>query len=67
MKKIPNRLWDAIAAIAGMKHPSVAQILRKRGFGYEADRMDELTTAFEQAIQNEKEKKDVRQHARRAR
>ena len=54
MKKIPNRLWGAIVAVADMKHLAVAQILRKRGFGYEADRMDELTTAFEQAIQNEK-------------
>jgi hypothetical protein len=67
MKKIPNRLCDAITAIAGMKHPSVAQILRKRGFGYEADRMDELTTAFEQAIQNDKEKKDARERSHRAR
>ena len=44
-----------------MEHPSVADILHHRGYRYEADRMDELTTAFEQAIQNEKEKKDARQ------
>ena len=24
MKKIPNRLWDAVAAVLKMKHPSVA-------------------------------------------
>jgi len=67
MKKILNRLWDAIAAIAGMQHPSVARILRKRGFGYKADRMDELTTAFGQAQQKEKEIRDGKRNARRAR
>jgi hypothetical protein len=55
MRKIPNRLWDAVAEIAGMQHPSLAQILRRRGFGYEADRMDEFTAAFEQAKEQEKE------------
>jgi hypothetical protein len=49
MRKIPNRLWDAVNAVADMKHPSVAQILRRRGFGFEADRVNELTAAFEQA------------------
>jgi hypothetical protein len=47
-----------------MKHPSAAEILRRRGFGYEADRMDELTTAFEQATEQEKEKKDGKRNAR---
>jgi hypothetical protein len=50
-----------------MQHPSVANILRNRGFGYEADRMDELTAAFEQANQKEKEKRDDRQRPYRAR
>ena len=67
MKKIPNRLWDAVTAVAGMKHPSVAHILRRRGFGYEADRVDELTTACEQAQQKEKETKDGKRNARSAR
>jgi hypothetical protein len=66
-RKIPNQLWDAIATIAGMKHPSVANLLRKRGFGYEADRMEQLTTAFEEATQKEQEKKHVRERPHCAR
>jgi hypothetical protein len=67
MKKIPNRLWDALSAVAEMKHPSVAQLLRKRGFGFEADRVDELTAAFDQAKSQEQEKKDGNRNARRTR
>jgi len=67
MKKIPNRLWDAVAAIADMKHPSLARILGNRGFGYEADRMDELTNAFDQAQRKEKENKDGKRNAHRTR
>lgn len=50
-----------------MKHPSVAEILRKRGFGYEADRMDELTNAFDQAQEKDKEKQDGKRNAHRTR
>jgi hypothetical protein len=67
MRKIPNRLWDAIAEIAGMQHPSLAQLLRRRGFRYEADRIDEFTAAFEQASEKEKETKDVRKRTHRTR
>ena len=67
MRKVPNRLWDAVSAIADMKHPSVAQILRRRGFGFEADRVDELTAAFEQAKTQEQEKQDGHRNARRSR
>ena len=64
MKRIPNRLWDAVTAVAGMKYPSVAKLLRGYGFGVEAGRMDELTAAFEQAQQKEKERKDGKRNAR---
>jgi hypothetical protein len=67
MKKIPNRLWDAVAAVSEMQHPSVAQLLRKRGFGFEADRVDELNAAFDQAKSQEQEKKDGNRNARRPR
>lgn len=67
MKKIPNRLWDALIAVAEMKHPSVAQILRNRRFGFEADRMDELTAAFEQAKTQEQEKKNGNRNTHRPR
>ena len=55
MKEIPQGLWDAIAAVAGMKHPTLAKILRRRGFGYEADRVDDLITAFEECKRLEEE------------
>jgi hypothetical protein len=56
MKEISQRLWDAIAAVAGMKHPTLAKILRRRGFGYGADRVDDLITALEEAKRLEEEK-----------
>jgi hypothetical protein len=51
MRKVPNRLWDAVTEISKMQHPSVARILRNRGFGYEADKLDELTAAYQQATE----------------
>ena len=66
MKKIPNRLWDAVTEIAKMQHPSVASILRRRGFGYEAGKLDELTAAYQQATKTE-EKKNGNRNARRPR
>jgi DNA phosphorothioation-dependent restriction protein DptG len=48
VKTVTDRLWAALQELAKMRHPSVAQILRRRGFGYEADRMDELVTAFDE-------------------
>ena len=56
MKHVSQRLWDAIAAVAGLKHPTLAKILRPSGFGYEADRVDDLITAFEEAKRHEEEK-----------
>ena len=53
--------------IAAMKHPSFAEILRRGAYGYEADRMDELTNAFDQAQQKEKEKKDGKRNTHRTR
>ncbi len=49
MKRISQRLWDAVVKVTALRHPSVAQILRKRGFGYEADMIDELMAAFDEA------------------
>ncbi len=40
-------LLSAARDIVLMKEPSLAQILRKRGFDYEAGRVDALTAAFE--------------------
>lgn len=39
-------LVAAAAKIASMLHPSIPAILRKRGFGYEADRVQELMDAY---------------------
>jgi len=60
-------VWDALAAVAEMKHPSVAETPRKSEYGYEADRMDELTNSFDQAQQKDKEEKDGKRNAHRTR
>jgi len=56
MRKIPNRLWDAVTEVSKMQHPSVSRILRNRGFGYEADKLDELTAAYQQATEIQEKK-----------
>lgn len=48
MKTITDRLWNAVGEVAKLQYPSVAEILRKRGFGYEADGIDELIAAFDE-------------------
>jgi hypothetical protein len=48
---------EAAAKIASMKHPSIPDLLRKRGFGYEADRVQELMDASERAAAPKKGKK----------
>ncbi len=40
-----QRLAPALRTVTSMKSPSIAEILRRRGFGYEADQMDELILA----------------------
>ena len=35
-------LFDAVQAIARMRVPGIAQILRRRGFAYEADHLERL-------------------------
>lgn len=40
-------LFSAAQKIAKMKYPSVEEILRERGFGYEADRIAKLVVAAE--------------------
>ena len=66
MRKVPDRLWDAVGELAKMQHPSVAAILRRRGFGYEAGKLDELAAAYQQATERE-ETKNGKRNARRAR
>jgi hypothetical protein len=48
---IPAAQMDALLAacreVARMKHPSIEQLLRARGFGFEADRVAELVMAIE--------------------
>ena len=61
MRKVPNRLWDAVCAVVQMEHPSVAGLLRKNGYNYEADRMDELSAAMKDA----KEKQEKRNAGKR--
>ena len=48
---------SAAAKIASMKHPSIPQLLKKRGFGYEADRVQELMDAAEREAKPKKDKK----------
>jgi hypothetical protein len=43
---MPERLIQALNTLASMQYPSVADILRKRGFLYEADRVDDLISAW---------------------
>lgn len=66
MRKVPNRLWDALCSVVKMEHPSVAGLLRRNGYGYEADRMDELSEAMRDAREKE-EKTNARKRTHRPR
>lgn len=59
MKTITDRLLSAVAEVTKLRHPSVAEILRRRGFKYEADRMDELFAAFEEMKADESDGKPL--------
>jgi len=48
VRTVTDRLWNAVVEVAKLRYPSVADILRRRGFNYEADRMDELLAAFDE-------------------
>ena len=48
MKEISDRLHGLIEAFAKMKYPSPAGILRKHGYRYEAERLDEILACFEE-------------------
>ena len=48
MKTITDRLWNAVAEVTKLRYPSVGEILRRRGFEYEAERMDEMIVAFDE-------------------
>lgn len=39
-------LLDAARALSAMKHPSIESLLRRRGYGYEADRVTNLVRAI---------------------
>lgn len=40
-------LVAALKSVAAMKHPSVADLLRAKGYGYEATKVEELVKTFE--------------------
>lgn len=42
-----RKLWDALNELEKMKVPSVSKILRKRGFGVEADVIQEVIDSFD--------------------
>ena len=44
-----DRLTQALTKLASMKAPSVADILKKRGFAYEAGVIEEVLAAFEES------------------
>ena len=48
MKTITDRVWNAVVEVAKLRYPSVGEILRRRGFEYEAERMDEMVAAFDE-------------------
>jgi hypothetical protein len=56
MRKIPNRLWDALCTVMKMEHPSIAGLLRANGCDHEADRMDELSEAMKDAKEKEEKR-----------
>lgn len=35
MKTITDRLWNAIAEVAKLRHPSIGKSLEQQGYGYE--------------------------------
>lgn len=43
------KLLEQLQKLASMKYPSVSEILRKRGFRYEAQAIDDLIAAFEES------------------
>jgi hypothetical protein len=66
MKKIPNRLWDAVSEVCRMRRPSVESLLSRNGYGYEAGKIGELCAAHQQAVEAE-EKRHAERNARSAR
>ena len=46
-------LFDAVQTIAGMRAPGIAQILRRRGFAYEADHLDRLVRLADEITKNQ--------------
>lgn len=53
-----KRLYLALCELAGMTYPSVPKLLRGRGFGFEADRVQEVMDAFEVARQVKPEEEE---------
>ena len=46
-------LLDAVQTIAGMRAPGIAQILRRRGFAYEAEHLDRLVRLADEITKNQ--------------
>ena len=53
MKQISDELLTALAAVLSMQHPSVSDLLRKYRYAHEADKMDQLQTAYRKSIDKE--------------
>ena len=45
--------FDAVQTIAGMRAPGIAQILRRRGFAYEAEHLDRLLRLADEITKNQ--------------
>ena len=48
-----EQLLDAVQTIAGMRAPGIAQILRRRGFAYEAEHLDRLVRLADEITKNQ--------------
>ena len=46
MKQVSEATWNALTELAEMDSPSTADLLRKRGYFFEAKRVEELVTTF---------------------
>jgi hypothetical protein len=45
---ISDRCWKAVATVAQMERPSVASLLRRNGYEYEARQIEELVSAYKE-------------------
>ena len=52
------QLLDAVQAIARMRAPGIAQILRRRGFAYEAEHLDRLVRLADEITKSQENDAD---------